>query len=1178
MKVQVISLLLLAALIVPSSMVLVNDSGPSGITADHPNLHVLLNDSGNVSTGNLSTSPSYVSREYNFTTNRTAYVAQQDSSANSLALGSGSYGHNVLNIIDNKLLPGNFSGWNFNQPTDTLYDNVSNYLYVSDPNSNFILAMRERTVIAGIEVFSGIVSMTYNSHNGLLYATSSNQHEIAVIDGTTLQSVINLPMNATAVGYNPLNNTVYAAAQNMIYLIKNNTIISNFSSNFSPRSFELFDPYNGYMYISASDGVAVYCGSKMLNFVREINAPNQMAYNPSNHQIYVTGYLSYDGIIWLINGTVLNSSIPVYVKGNWATDLYGISIDPQNGYIYVSRSWYYYNGWPPDPNDLLVINGSLVIGDISLGEPAGGMSYFPSTQSVVAPMSGNPSYLLSVSGKNRTSTVYLGVSLSGSAYDPVDHVLYLANDVNNTIVEVVNNSVASYILDPGNQPNCIIYDSFNGYVYISNTASNTVSVLGQFGFIGTISVGSRPTVMALNANNGEIYVGNQASWNISVISGRHVIGSISVGGSPNSMTFDSFNGFLYAAIHDRWTVSIISNLSIIDNLTYLESLNTMAFDPQNGMVYATTSYSQDLTVISNRVISGTISLGGIPSTVAYDSGGGKMYVIFSNGTADLVNGYSVLDPKFLCPSPASWEYDWADSTFYVASAGSGIVSLINSTLPQHYVASFAESGLPAGTLWAVTVYGIKNISASSDIAFNLSNGNYSYRISFVETGGIGYKPVELNGSFSINGTGVSVPVTFNAVSLNTVTINETGLPIGTRWWMNTSLGQSYSVIGNTISLSEPSMLINFTANGPGRIWRTVVGNISVNGSGYVTTINFTEFKQHIALTIFPTFGLTYGVPLYVNFSGSEHITWNGDFNNSTVPYLYLNLTNGTYGYNIRAESGIYFGVLWGAYYFNGTFFFAQFLSPPGSLVVTGPGYIYSQVAVIACYNEVVFRENGLPSGVNLGINVSGRYANQNFTQEFNKAHKNTMLFVYNGTYNYASSVTGSLSLDGHSFNASRQILPIGGRVVVNGTFNISLQVGLNNMGWSYYLPVFTVYLNFSLRSYNLSINETGLPPGYNWEIGIGGKIYSFNHPDAVVLLPVGEYKIMAISDNNDYFSNYTADISLNNSTSIHVEFQKYVVATDLQNAMWITYALLAAIIGELSVIGILAYIRRKMSR
>ena len=388
------------------------------------------------------------------------------------------------------------------------------------------------------------------------------------------------------------------------------------------------------------------------------------------------------------------------------------------------------------------------------------------------------------------------------------------------------------------------------------------------------------------------------------------------------MTFDSFNGFLYAAIHDRWTVSIISNLSIIDNLTYLEPLNTMAFDPQNGMVYATTSYSQDLTVISNRVISGTISLGGIPSTVAYDSGGGKMYVIFSNGTADLVNGYSVLDPKFLCPSPASWEYDWADSTFYVASAGSGIVSLINSTLPQHYVASFAESGLPAGTLWAVTVYGIKNISASSDIAFNLSNGNYSYRISFVETGGIGYKPVELNGSFSINGTGVSVPVTFNAVSLNTVTINETGLPIGTRWWMNTSLGQSYSVIGNTISLSEPSMLINFTANGPGRIWRTVVGNISVNGSGYVTTINFTEFKQHIALTIFPTFGLTYGVPLYVNFSGSEHITWNGDFNNSTVPYLYLNLTNGTYGYNIRAESGIYFGVLWGAYYFNGTFFFA----------------------------------------------------------------------------------------------------------------------------------------------------------------------------------------------------------------------------------------------------------------
>src|SRR5438067_34051 len=113
-------------------------------------------------------------------------------------------------------------------------------------------------------------------------------------------------------------------------------------------------------------------------------------------------------------------------------------------------------------------------------------------------------------------------------------------------------------LPVGNQPYGVAYDSGNGYVYVANYNSNTVSVISGTIVVTTIPVGSLPIGVAYDDGNGYVYVANSGSNDLSVINGATVVATVLVGNAPSGVAYDSGNGYIYVANNGANTVSVIA--------------------------------------------------------------------------------------------------------------------------------------------------------------------------------------------------------------------------------------------------------------------------------------------------------------------------------------------------------------------------------------------------------------------------------------------------------------------------------------------------------------------------------------------------------------------------------------------------------------------------------------------
>jgi len=128
----------------------------------------------------------------------------------------------------------------------------------------------------------------------------------------------------------------------------------------------------------------------------------------------------------------------------------------------------------------------------------------------------------------------------------------------------------------------------------------------------------------------------------------------------------------------------------------------------------------------------------------------------------------------------------------------------NST--GHYVVTFSESGLPAGTSWSVSVertwsggpvgngspvplpsstpswgVGTTHTSTNATVSFCLRNGTYRFSVAEAVNGSGVYAPAPSAGNLTVNGSAVNVPIVFSALRLYSVSFVEVGLPAGTTW-------------------------------------------------------------------------------------------------------------------------------------------------------------------------------------------------------------------------------------------------------------------------------------------------------------------------------------------------------------------------------------------------------------
>jgi len=332
--------------------------------------------------------------------------------------------------------------------------------------------------------------------------------------------------------------------------------------------------------------------------------------------------------------------------------------------------------------------------------------------------------------------------------NPGGYVKYTLDLINNTLINgnFVNTHNAL-------EPVGVAYDPSNGYIYVTNFGSGTVSVINGATntVIATIPVGSEPEGVAYDPSNGYIYVADYYSNTVSVINGTTVIANITVGSWPEGIAYDSSNGYIYVADSGSGTVSVIdgANNTVIANIPVGAAPAWVAYDPSNGYIYVTNYASGTVSVIDGATVIANIPVGAAPWGVAYDPS----------------NGY-----------------------IYVANYGSGTVSIISTPAQaiKTYTVTFTESGLPAGTQWSVTFNGLTKSSTANSITFTgVPAGNYAWNASSIIAVGSGTRYVAQTSSGTI-----SVP-TASSVSLHyvkqyRVTIQSTAggstSPSGTFWY------------------------------------------------------------------------------------------------------------------------------------------------------------------------------------------------------------------------------------------------------------------------------------------------------------------------------------------------------------------------------------------------------------
>ena len=218
--------------------------------------------------------------------------------------------------------------------------------------------------------------------------------------------------------------------------------------------------------------------------------------------------------------------------------------------------------------------------------------------------------------------------------------------------------------------------------------------------------------------------------------------------------------------------------------------------------------------------------------------------------------------------------------------GSQLTEVYN--FPSLYSISFSIIGLKTSTTWSLTVdesnYSViyYNSSAASSVLAYLPNGSYNYSVTTTSH-------ISASSSFSVSGTGLTVPVTIT--SSYSVTFIETGLPSGTLWYLSVNGVYSFSS-NNTIQISEPNGTYQYSIISSSYTASPSNGTLVIAGKDLSIAVIFKQTEATYPVTFSET-GLTNGTVWSVTISNSTE--------NSVHSSITLQEPNGTYTYEINAS-------------------------------------------------------------------------------------------------------------------------------------------------------------------------------------------------------------------------------------------------------------------------------------
>jgi hypothetical protein len=380
----------------------------------------------------------------------------------------------------------------------------------------------------------------------------------------------------------------------------------------------------------------------------------------------------------------------------------------------------------------------------------------------------------------------------------------------------------------------------------------------------------------------------------------------------------------------------------------------------------------------------------------------------------------------------SYSVSTVDSSYAAPGGGfnvgrSAVAVSVNFSLVT-YAVTFPETGLPAGTLWSVSLNGSLVGSGGTAITFWEPNGSYAYSID----GAPGWSQTTMSnaGSVVVSGSPVTEPTLEFSQSTYAVTFSETGLPAGTPWSVMSN-GTTEDSNDASLTFYEPNGTYSYAIGGIAGWHETALpyfGSLSVSGQSVTEpTLAFVEVAY--AVTVTET-GLPAGAEWWVNVTDGPHFS-------SLAGALLFSEPNGTYGYTVSTSDKTY--------------------SSPGGEVAVDGAVAASDVTFKLVTYSVTFLERGLPNGTGWGVTVNG--ALEGTTVGSASSGDSIVFNETNGSQAYSIS-----PVDGWI----QHTLPYSGALLVNGAALIEPTL--------VYVP----------GQYAVTFSETGLPAQAFWSVTLEG--------------------------------------------------------------------------------------------
>jgi Divergent InlB B-repeat domain len=466
------------------------------------------------------------------------------------------------------------------------------------------------------------------------------------------------------------------------------------------------------------------------------------------------------------------------------------------------------------------------------------------------------------------------------------------------------------------------------------------------------------------------------------------------------------------------------------------------------------------------------------------------------------------------------------NSFFTVSGGGINISIRYIRLtppPRLYLVTLTESGLPGRTNWSVSVRN-STLAGAGPLGVNESDGTYGFEVGRVP----GYRSIPTDGSFTVNGSALNVPVAYIPLAPppppEPVTFNETGLPNGTVWTVSIR-GANYSS-GSVIQLSEPNGTYGFQVlQIPG--YQSVPVNSSFNVSGAqvnvsVLFVKLTPPGEQFGL-VFSEYGLVNGTDWSVTVRGLTRVS------NSTIRF---NETNGTFGVQVGRVSGyrsqpMNFSVnLTGAATFVPVRFIELAPPPPEYLVTwTIAGLPNGTEWSVTVRNQTVesigsnltFAESDGTYGYQLSQAVGYRESapNNGFEVAGLPVFIALNFLPTKSTYSIAWNETGlwfpttwSVFIDQNQSAGRSSWITVPLR---NGTYTV-LVVGPPGFVGTPRRETLEVdgaaqqvAVRFVRATFGVVISESGLPEGLNWSIRFSDETFVMEVDSTTLLAPNGSY-------------------------------------------------------------------------